>query len=99
MQFGGNGYSYTHLSGAGTTTILAGVGVTNGVPANTGILGGISVNTAGTSITVYDSATAAGQVIAVIGAVTGLFLDMPLQLKFGLTVVIVGAADVTILWA
>lgn len=99
---GGLGFKYTHLSGAGTTTILAGIGATQGSstsPGNTGIFGGIIVGTAGTTVTVYDSATGAGQVIMVIGAVTGMFSDIPIQLQFGLTVVIAGSADVTVLWA
>ena len=96
-----NGYNYTHLSGAGTTTILAGIGATQGSstsPANTGVVGGIYVNAAGTSVTVYDSATGAGAVVAAWGATVGT-IDQPIQLKFGLTVVIVGTADVTVLWA
>lgn len=99
---GGVGYKYTHLSGAGTTTILSGIGASQATatnPANTGILGFISVNTAGTTVTVYDNTAGSGTVIAVIGAVTGIFLNVPLQLTVGLTVVIAGSADVTIGWA
>ena len=50
---GGTGYNYTHLSGAGTTTILAGIGASQATvtaPANVGLLGGVSVNTAGTTV-------------------------------------------------
>jgi hypothetical protein len=102
-MFPGNGYNYTHLTGAGTTTILEAVGASQaGAPAagpgNTGVLGGIEINTAGTSVTVYDSATGSGTVVAVYGAVTGCF-NIPKILKNGLTVVIVGAADVTVMWA
>lgn len=95
---GGTGYNYTHLSGAGTTTILAGIGATQGsatAPANVGLLGGVSVNTAGTTVTINDGSNT----LAVLGAVTGQFLQGPIQLKNGLSVVIVGAADVTVAWA
>jgi hypothetical protein len=97
MQPGSNGWKYTHLAGAGTTTVLNGVGATNGVPANTGILGGIEINTAGTTVTLYDSTTGSGSIIAVYGAVTGCF-NLPKQLQNGLTVVIAGSADVTVCW-
>jgi hypothetical protein len=103
MQLGNNGWNYTHLSGAGTTTILAAVGATAASAAagsaNTGILGGIEINTAGTTVTVYDAASAvSGAQIAVYGAITGCF-NIPKQLKTGLTVVIAGSADVTVMWA
>jgi hypothetical protein len=94
------GYNYTHLSGAGTTTILGGIGATQGSstsPGNVGILGGLYINTAGTSVTVYDGPSSAYPVVAVFGATTGE-LEQPIQLKQGLTIVIVGAADVTVLW-
>lgn len=94
------GFNYTHLSGAGTTTIFSGIGATQGSstsPGNVGIMGAIFVNTAGTSVTVYDSAAGSGQVVAAFGATTG-FIDIPVQLKIGLTIVIVGTADVTVLW-
>jgi hypothetical protein len=95
----GIGYNYTHLSGAGTTDIFTGIGATQGAaasPANTGILGSVTVGTAGTTVTVLDGA---GVTIAVIGAVTGTFLQGPIQLKNGLRITIVGAADVTVAWA
>ena len=101
MQPGNTGYNYTHLSGAGTTTILGGIGATQGSgtsPGNVGLLGGIEINTAGTSVTVYDNGAASGAVLAVYGAITGCF-NIPKTLKSGLTVVIVGAADVTVMWA
>jgi hypothetical protein len=99
------GWKYTHLSGAGTTTILQAIGASQaGAPAagpgNTGQLAGIWVNSAGTSVTVYDSPTASGLVLAVFGATTGqLVPNDAIQLTAGLTVVIVGAADVTLAWA
>ena len=97
MSAGSQGFNYTHLSGAGTTNILVGLGV-NGAPANAGLYGGISVNTAGTTVTVTDGN--GGTTIQGIGAVTGMFAvpDPGTQLKVGLTVVIVGAADVTVFW-
>ena len=48
------GWNYTHLSGAGTTDIFTGIGVTQGSassPANVGLYGGVILNTAGTSVT------------------------------------------------
>jgi hypothetical protein len=99
---GGSGWKYTHLSGAGTTTILTGIGASQGSatePANLGLLAGVWVNTAGTSVTVYDSASGGGQVLAAWGATTGLMEPSgPIQLTTGLTVVIVGSADVTLAW-
>lgn len=97
----GNAFKYTHLSGAGTTNILTGIGATQGSassPANIGLYGGCVVNTAGTTVTIQDGAS--GPVIAVIGAVTGPFLAPTpgTQLTQGLTVIIVGAADVTVYW-
>ena|SRR5579859_370282 len=99
---GGSGWKYTHISGAGTTTILSGIGATQGgasAPANVGLYGGLNINTAGTTVTVYDSAAGSGNVIAVFGAITGAFASLPIQLTVGLTIVITGAADVTVLWA
>ena len=96
----GLGWNYTHLSGAGTTDIFTGIGASQGSatsPANTGLYGGIVINTAGTSVTVLDGA---GVTVAVYGAVTGQFLMAPpgLQLKNGLRITIVGSADATVLW-
>lgn len=100
---GGIGYRYTHLAGAGTTTILGGIGATQGSstsPANTGILGFLSVNAAGTTVIVYDGPSASYPVIFSITTAVGVFLNVPLQLTQGLTVVITGAsADVTVGWA
>jgi hypothetical protein len=98
---GNTAFNYTHLSGAGTTTILSGIGASQGTasaPANVGYLAGVEINTVGTSVTVYDSAAASGAVLAVYGAITGCF-QIPKILKNGLTVVIIGAADVTVMWA
>jgi|SRR5271166_2970769 len=97
---GALGWNYTHLTGAGTTDIFTGIGATQGSsssPANTGQYGGVIINTAGTSVTILDGA---GVTLAVYGAVTGSFTFYgSIQLKNGLRVTIVGAADVTVLWA
>jgi hypothetical protein len=101
MQPGNTGFHYTHLSGAGTTVILAGIGATQGStssPGNVGVLGGVEINTAGTTVTVYDGPSASFPVVAVYGAITGCF-NVQKQLTQGLTVVIVGTADVTVAWA
>ena len=93
-------YNYTHLNGAGTTVIFAALGVTQGSatsPANQGILGGVYINTVGTTVIVYDGPSASYPVVASWGATVGE-LEQPIQLKQGLTVVITGAADVTVLW-
>lgn len=99
----GNAYKWTHLTGAGTTTILNGIGATQATatnPANVGLYGGITVNTAGTTVTVFDNNAGSGTTLAVIGAVTGTFLAPTpgAQLSTGLTVVIAGTADVTVFW-
>jgi len=95
-----NAWKYTHLSGAATTDIFTGIGATQGSassPANVGLYGGVTINTAGTSVTILDGA---GNTLLVYGAITGAFM-MPLpglQLLNGLRVTIVGAADCTVLW-
>ena len=98
---GALGWNYTHLSGAATTDIFTGIGATQATsssPANVGLYGGIVINTAGTSVTVLDGA---GVTLAVFGAVSGTFTltGSGIQLKNGLRITIVGAADVTVLWA
>ncbi len=98
---GALGWNYTHLSGAGTTDIFTGIGATQATsssPANVGLYGGVVINTAGTSVTVLDGA---GVTLAVFGAVSGTFTltGSGIQLKNGLCITIVGAADVTVLWA
>jgi hypothetical protein len=95
------GYNYSHFNAAGTYTILSGIGATQATasnPANAGILAGVDVNIAGTSVTVYDSATGSGQIVCAFGATIGQLDLPPIQLKNGLTVVIVGSADVTVAW-
>ena len=80
-----SGLTYSHQSGAGSTNIKA----------SAGVLHTITVNTAGTTVTVYDNTTASGAIIAVIGAVTGTF-TYDVSFSTGLTVVIAGAADITV---
>jgi hypothetical protein len=96
-------YKYAHLSGAGTTTLLSGIGANQGAagaPANVGMLAAVNINTAGTSVTIYDNSAGSGTVVGVWGAtVGGNLLGVPVQLFTGLTVVIVGAADVTLAYA
>jgi hypothetical protein len=79
-------YEAAHLSGAATYIVLDGPGV----------LHSIVVGTAGTTVTVYDNTAGSGDKITTIGAVTGTF-TFDVALTVGLTVVIVGAADVTVL--
>lgn len=97
------GYKYTHLAGAGTTVIFGGIGATQGSatsPANTGILGFLSINAAATTVIVYDGPSASFPVVFSCTTQVGVVLNVPLQLTQGLTVVIAGAsADVTVGWA
>jgi hypothetical protein len=80
------GFSYSHISGAGTTA----------VKATSGVLHNITVSTAATTVTVYDNTTAVAPVIAVIGAVTGTF-TYDISFSTALTIVVVGAsADLTV---
>jgi hypothetical protein len=96
------GFNYTHLAGAATTVILNAIGATQGSassPGNVGILGFIGVNAAATSVTIYDGPNSSYPVVFAITTGVGIFLNKPLQLTQGLTVVIAGAsADVTIGW-
>lgn len=101
------GFNYTHLSGAATTTILAGVGASQATassPANTGVLQDVVINTLGTTpvVTVYDGPNSSGSVVAIITPTApGNQFSSPIQLKSGLTVTVAGSAatDVTVLWA
>jgi hypothetical protein len=76
--------NYTHFSGAqGPITIKPGPG----------LLHTVTVNTAGTSVTLIDGSNT----IAVIGAVTGEF-TFDCAFNTNLQITIVGAADVTVNW-
>lgn len=83
-----NGNSYVHIPGASTGTQVSTIGQT---------LHTVVVNTAGTSVTLYDNASAcSGSVVAAIGAVAGTF-TYDLKLNNGLCVVTVGSgSDVTV---
>jgi hypothetical protein len=77
------GKTYHHLSGAGTTQVSPG-------PI---VLHAVSVNTAGTTVTLHDGADASGPVMAVIDAshVGSLIYDA--QIVTGLVAVVVGGED------
>ena len=82
-------FKYAHLSGAGGTTAVAGKAM----------LHAIIVNTAGTTVTLYDSASGANaNVIAVLGPITGTFV-YDVECGLGITVVIAGTGDVTVSYA
>jgi len=78
-------FNYAHGSGA----------VTLKITSDSCSLHSIIVNTAGTTITVYDGTVAQAKVIAVIGAATGV-LTYDLTLVNGLTVVSTGSPDFTV---
>ncbi len=83
-------YAYNHISTATTTTVKTGAG----------ILGGLSINSpAAGTVTVYDSLTGSGTVIAVLTLTTTTPLATVLQvLQFstGLTLVTSAAVDLTV---
>jgi len=81
-------YKYAHLAGAGTTVVASGR-VT---------LHSVTVGTAGTTITIYDNTAASGQVIAIIGAITGTFV-YDVQCNIGITVVVAGSGDACVTYA
>lgn len=88
------GLSAVHINTAVTTTVKA-------VP---GMLGGIYVNTnvAGT-VTVYDSLTATGTILAVITVTTtlpatGVLMLQNINFKVGLTIVTSATADLTVVF-
>lgn len=87
-------FNYAHINANGTTTIKSGPGM----------LGALSINTKGASsntITIYDSTTGSGTVIAVIDSTSQVF-TFPFEVNFanGLTVVVASgtAPDITISW-
>lgn len=86
-------FSYTHIATAVTTNIKSGVGV----------LGSININTMGSSdatITIYDSNTGSGQVIAIIGTYAPTYV-YHVKFTVGLTVVTEGTTppDITVAWS
>ena len=83
---GTSGFTYTHISTATSTQIAT-------APV---VLHTVVVNTAGTTITLFDNAGACSTTtVAVIGAVTGTFA-YDINLKNGLCITTVGSGDVTV---
>lgn len=80
--------SYVHLSGAGTTVVTSGAGTLVRVDVNTGV--------ASATITLYDNTAASGRIIAVISAAAPEQFEYDVAFDNGLTVVIVGTIDVTL---
>lgn len=80
--------SYVHLSGAGTTPITPGAGTLVRVVVNTGV--------ASATVTLYDNTAASGRLIAVISAAAPGVFEYDVAYEIGLTVVIVGVIDVTL---
>ena len=80
-----SGFSYAHGAGAGN--IFA--------KASPGVLHSININTAATTVTIYDNTSATGTIIAIIGALTGTF-TYDVSFVTGLTVAVVGSGDVTV---
>lgn len=87
---------YTHLTTAATTTIKSGAGYLGGITINTPIASG--------TITIYDSLTATGTIIAVITNPGVLLSQGPLNgfygvgFQTGLTIVTTGTMDITVSW-
>lgn len=85
--------SYNHISTATTTTVKSGAGMLRGIAINNRGVGG--------TITVYDSTTGSGTVIAVIDPTANVVtLVYDLVFSTGLTVVTTGAtpADITVMY-
>lgn len=80
----GQGYTYAHLAEDGPITLTL-------VPS---ILHNVTVNTAGTSVTVADGFNT----IAVIGATTGTF-TYDVNISNSLEIGVAGGADVTVTYA
>ena len=101
----GQGFNYTNITTNTTTTIANGIGPTVSLPF-LGIVHTIVVNTAGATggtITIYDSPTASGEVVATItvpNAAQSFTAIYDIQLNYGLTVVTatMTAPDITVTW-
>lgn len=76
---------FRNLNGAQDVVVKQGVGA----------LVAVNVNTAGTTVSIYDNLAGTGNPIAVIGAVTGSF-QYNCKFNTGLHVVTVGTVDCTI---
>lgn len=83
--------SYANMTGSATTVIKSGAGV----------LFGVIVNNPGTTITLtlYDNTAASGTKIGTIALAAGQNLLYGLSFGTGLTAVLSGSADVTIVYA
>jgi len=82
--------SYARINGAGTTTVRTGSGVLHRITINTGAAG---------SVTVFDNTAGSGTTIATItvaAAAPPVTLDYDLQFNIGLTLVVVGAIELTV---
>lgn len=86
------GYSYNHIATATTTTVKSGVGTLHSITVN-------SLGTVASTLTVYDSTTGSGTIIAIINSlsITGT-LTFDVAFATGLTIVSTGtvAPDVTV---
>lgn len=80
--------TYNRISTATTTTVKSGAGVLNSITINTTSIG---------SITVYDSLSASGNIIAVFpaSATMGTY-TYNVNFTIGLTIVTAGASDLTV---
>lgn len=83
--------SYSHLTAAATTVIKSGAGV----------LFAVIVNNPGLTITLtlYDNTAGSGTVMAVIALTASANLQYGMNFGVGLTAVLSGTADVTIVYA
>jgi hypothetical protein len=83
--------SHSHIAYAGTTVVSTGAGVLKRIVVNT---------TANGAITVYDSESATGRVIAILKAsvAEGSF-EYDVEFGTGLTVVTAAASDITVVFA
>lgn len=86
-----SGTAYAYIAGAATTVVKSGAGRLVRIVNNSG---------AGTSATIYDNTSAAGDTIGIIAlAVVGGSIDYDLPFATGLTIVTVGAAaDLTVVF-
>jgi hypothetical protein len=83
--------SYKHVAGAGTVTVKTGNGALDRIVVNTAAAG---------TLTIYDNTAGSGTVIAVVTLVAGSPVILPYQLNFftGLTLVVTGAQDLTVVY-
>jgi len=103
-MFGDDAWSYLHINTNGTFVIIGTGGtytqIGGGVPPK-GILGGVEVNTVGSTwtVSIYDGPAVAANLVAVITPGTGQpDLEGPIKLLRGLIIVTAGTTpgDVTV---